>query len=83
MFKVQIGLSTPSDEDLNNLQMVVLGRQEEWSSLHLVLLVHNLSDQASTKKGRANQKFQNFGNSFSGWLKSLSAFAYTKNGERK
>ena len=61
MFKVQIGLSTPSDEDLNNLQMVVLGRQEEWSSLHLVLLVHNLTDQVSTKKVKANQKFQNFG----------------------
>ena len=50
MFKVQIGLSTPLDENLNNLQVVVLGRQEKWSSLHLVLLVHNLSDQVRTKK---------------------------------
>ena len=50
MFKVQIGLSTPSDENLNNLQVVVLGRQEEWRSLHLVLLVHNLTDQVRTKK---------------------------------
>ena len=50
MFKAQIGLSTPLDENLNNLQVVVLGRQEKWSSLHLVLLVHNLTDQVSTKK---------------------------------
>ena len=50
IFKVQVGLSTPSDENLNNLQVVVLSRQEKWSSLHLVLLVHNLSNQVRTKK---------------------------------
>ena len=58
MFKAQIGLSTPLDENLNNLQVVVLGRQEEWGSLHFVLLVHNLSDQASTKKEEPTKSFR-------------------------
>ena len=61
IFKVQEGLSTPSDENLNNLQVVVFGRQEEWCSLHLVLLVHNLSDQVmSVQKSKSQPKVSEF-----------------------